>query len=257
MHAFPTSPNPKINFDAKKSGKLDGNTLSPMDILCNMTLLGNVQSLFSMVWPLLNFSRLGKATYRLGVHCKKHMWRYISVKGLQKERRSKILYLVSYTSGKLVKALWSHKCLLEFLWDVCYDLCKEHMCWWKSAMGRGLYCVLGSLEVLSSSQYKAVVHKQGIPISPPGWLLGLCRQHWFVPFFSYPGKTNCMRFLKDFLFFSFQRNFFLKLFCYLKLKIWLILPALVIFTAILVVLGASQYPELSVSYPPHKSSELV
>lgn len=49
MHAFPTSPNLKSNFDAKKGGKLYGNTLSPMDILRNVTLLGTAWSLLSVV----------------------------------------------------------------------------------------------------------------------------------------------------------------------------------------------------------------
>lgn len=49
MHAFPTSPNPQSDFDAKKGGKLYGNTLSPVDILHNVTLLGTAQSLFSVV----------------------------------------------------------------------------------------------------------------------------------------------------------------------------------------------------------------
>lgn len=165
MHVFPTSPNPKSNFDAKRSGKLDGNSSSLMNILCNMTLSGNVQSLFSVVWPLLNFSLLGKVAYRLGVHWKKHIWGYISVKGLQKERRSEILYLVSYTPGKHVKALWSHECLVEFLWVVCCgDLWEEYMWWGKSRMGRGLYCVLGTLEVLSSSQgVKLWCTNRGLP----------------------------------------------------------------------------------------------
>lgn len=38
----------KSNFDTRRSGKPDGNALSPVDILRNMTLLGNVQSLLSV-----------------------------------------------------------------------------------------------------------------------------------------------------------------------------------------------------------------
>lgn len=96
MHVFATSLTQKSNFDAKRSGKPDGNTLSLVDILRNMTLLGNTQSLFSVAWPLLNFSWLGKAAYRLGVHWKKHIRGCVSVKGLQRRRRGEILYLVSY-----------------------------------------------------------------------------------------------------------------------------------------------------------------
>lgn len=254
MHVFPTSPNPQSNFNAKKGGKLYGNTLSPVDILHNVTLLGTAQSLFSVVWPLLNFSWLGKAAYSLGMHWKKHIWGYISVKGLQKERRSKILYLVSYTSGKCVKALWSHECLLGFLWVVCWsDLWEEYMWWGKSGIGRGLDCVLGTLEWSAAVRVERCGTQQGTPISPPVGLPGLCRQRWLVLSLSHPGKANCMRFLKDFFFIS-KEGVFFKLFCYLKWKILLILPTLVIFPAILVILGASQHPKSSGFYPPHRTS---
>lgn len=200
MHAFPTSPNPKSNFNAKKSGKLDGNTLSPMDILCSMTLLGNVQSLFSMVWPLLNFSWLGKAAYRLGVHWKKHIWGYISGKGLQKERRSEILYLVSHTSGKHVKALWSHECL--------FGVSLSCVLWWslqrihvvgKEQNGKGFVLCVGRTGSVQQQSGKLWYTSKGTPISLPGWLAGLCRQHRLVLSLSHPGKANCMRLLKDFL----------------------------------------------------------
>jgi len=44
MFIFP-APTQTSNFGAKRSGKPDGNTLSLVDILRNMTLLGNAQSL--------------------------------------------------------------------------------------------------------------------------------------------------------------------------------------------------------------------
>lgn len=57
---------------------------------------------------------------------------------------------------------------------------------------------------------KAVVHKQGTPISPPGWFLGVCRQRWLVLSLSHPGKANCTRCL-NFFFYYFKGGFFIAL----------------------------------------------
>lgn len=146
LHVFAASSTQKSNFDAKRSGKPDGNTLSPVDILRNMTLLGNAQSLFSVAWPLLNFSWLGKAAYRLGVHWKKHIGGCVSVKGLQRgEEKSCIWCHILQENMRRPSGV---EYLLEFLWVVVFflsDLWEKYMWWGKRRVGRGLYCGLGTL----------------------------------------------------------------------------------------------------------------
>lgn len=242
---FATLPTQKSSVDAKRSGKPDGNTL--VDILCSMTLLGNTQSLFSVAWPLLNFSWLGKAAYRLGVHWKKHVWGCISVKGLQRGRRE------IFWCHILEQGLLSHECLLQFeLWGVFswWSLRKIHAVGSKQSGKRGCTvrwaCCkwLAIVRVESCCIEVGDLHKASKLVlrSVQTVLPCTCPQP--------PRESKLHEFVKGFFFFFFKEHL-LKPFCYLKCKIWLILPALVISTAFLVVCDSKiQHLELSVFSPP-------
>lgn len=79
----------------------------------------------------------------------------------------------------------------------------------KEQNGKGFVLCAGHTgSVQQLSEWKAVVHKQGTPVSPPGWLPGLCRQHWLVLLLNHPGKASCTRCLSNFLFFHFKGSFF-------------------------------------------------
>lgn len=80
----------------------------------------------------------------------------------------------------------------------------------KEQNGKGfVLCVGHTGSVQQLPEWKDVVHKQGTPISPPGWLPGLCGQHWLVLSLSHPGKANCTRCSKNFFYlFHFKEAFF-------------------------------------------------